>query len=42
MACLENNKGKLYAAAKEYVIMLESNPERVTSFFQDQNAKYAA
>lgn len=33
---------KLRAAAKEHMTMLENNPKRIASFFQDPNVKYAA
>ena len=35
-------KAKLRAAANQHMDMLESNPERVRSFFQDRRVKYAA
>lgn len=35
-------KIKLKAAANNHMIMLESNPERVKSHFQDPRVKYAA
>ena len=33
---------KLKAAAKDHMVMLENNPERVKSYFQDPPVKYAA
>jgi transposase len=35
-------KEKLRAAANDHMTMLENNPERVASFFQDPRVKYAA
>jgi transposase len=35
-------KSKLRAAANEHMAMLEQNPERVMSYFQDRRVKYAA
>ena len=35
-------KPKLKAAAKDHMVMLENNPERVKSYFQDPRVKYAA
>jgi transposase len=35
-------KAKLRAAATEHMTMLEQNPERVMSYFQDKRVKYAA
>ena len=35
-------KEKLHAAASDHMTMLESNPERVISYFQDPRVKYAA
>jgi hypothetical protein len=35
-------KAKLRDAAKQHMDILESNPERVLSFFQDKMVKYAA
>jgi transposase len=35
-------KAKLRAAANQHMDMLESNPERIRSFFQDKRVKYAA
>jgi hypothetical protein len=35
-------KSKLRAAANEHMVMLEQNPERVMSYFQDRRVKYAA
>jgi hypothetical protein len=30
------------AAANDHMVMLENNPERVKSYFQDPRVKYAA
>ena len=35
-------KPKLRAAANDHMVMLENNPERVKSYFQDPRVKYAA
>lgn len=35
-------KAKLHAAASEHMAFIESNPERVKSYFQDPRVKYAA
>jgi len=35
-------KDKLRTAANDYMMMLESNPRRVASYFQDPRVKYAA
>lgn len=35
-------KAKLREAANEHMVMLEQNPERVISYFQDQRVRYAA
>ena len=35
-------KTKLKAAANDHMLMLENNPERVKSYFQDPRVKYAA
>ena len=35
-------KEKLRAAANDHMAMLESNPRRVASYFQDPRVKYAA
>lgn len=35
-------KDKLRTAASEHMVMLEKNPQRVASFFQDPRVKYAA
>jgi hypothetical protein len=35
-------KEKLRAAANDHMMMLESNPRRVASYFQDPRVKYAA
>jgi len=35
-------KEKLRAAANDHMTMLESNPRRVASYFQDLRVKYAA
>lgn len=35
-------KAKLRAAANDHMTMLEQNPERVMSYFQDKRVKYAA
>ena len=35
-------KSKLRAAANDHMVMLENNPERVKSYFQDPRVKYAA
>ena len=35
-------KAKLRAAANDHMVMLEQNPERVMSYFQDRRARYAA
>jgi hypothetical protein len=36
------NKAKLRDATKQHMAMLESNPDRVRSFFLDKRVKYAA
>ncbi|GAB1718845.1 MAG: hypothetical protein NTAFB09_05760 [Nitrosospira sp.] len=33
---------KLRVAASDHMVMLENNPERVKSYFQDPRVKYAA
>ena len=35
-------KAKLRAAANDHMVMLEQNPERVISYFQDRQVRYAA
>jgi hypothetical protein len=35
-------KTKLRQAANEHMIMLENNPQRVMSYFQDRRVRYAA
>jgi hypothetical protein len=35
-------KAKLREAANEHMTMLEQNPERVMSYFQDRRVRYAA
>ena len=35
-------KAKLREAANEHMAMLEKNPERVMSYFQDRRVRYAA
>ena len=35
-------KAKLQAAANEHLAVVEANPERVRSYFQDPRVKYAA
>ncbi len=35
-------KEKLHAAVDDYMLMLQNNPERVASYFQDPYVKYAA
>ncbi len=36
------SKTKLRQAANEHMIMLENNPQRVMSYFQDRRVRYAA
>jgi transposase len=38
---LVKTKAKLRDAAKQHMAMLESNPERERSFFQDKRVQYA-
>ena len=35
-------KAKLREAANEHMAMLEQNPDRVVSYFQDRRVRYAA
>ncbi|MDP1786768.1 MAG: IS630 family transposase, partial [Nitrosomonas sp.] len=35
-------KEKLHAAVDDHMLMLQNNPERVASYFQDPYVKYAA
>jgi hypothetical protein len=35
-------KAKLRDATRAHMMMLEQNPERVMSYFQDRRVKYAA
>jgi hypothetical protein len=35
-------KAKLQAAANEHMALIEANPERVRSYFQDPRVRYAA
>jgi hypothetical protein len=40
--CRFRTKAKLRDATQQHMAMLESNPERVRSFFLDKRVKYAA
>ena len=36
------HKGKLKAAAKDHMTMIEKSPNRIRAYFQDPRVKYAA